>query len=124
MQELIHAEWNRDVNYYSNIVESLSRDLHCYCIQVNTAQYGDSRITQPSKSERKDILKVKGGKNPAILVDAIDMKALREFQLKGNLLQESPDRDAPYKPTPPDFRYRIVEDKILGMLWDNLELPD
>lgn len=117
---LIAVEWNRDVNYYSNIVESLSRDLHCYCIQVNTAQYGDSRITQPSSTEKKDILKVKGGKNPAVLIDAIDIKALREFQLKGNLLQESAGKDAPYKPTPPDFRYRVVEDKLLGKLWDTV----
>ncbi|MDO4270337.1 MAG: hypothetical protein Q4C72_05335 [Eubacteriales bacterium] len=121
---LIAVEWNRDVNYYSSIVESLSRDLHCYCIQVNTAQYGDSRITQPSKTEKKDILKVKGGKNPAVLVDAIDIKALREFQLKGNVLQTSEGRDAPYKPTPPDFHYKIVEDKLLGKLWDNLKLSN
>ena len=119
---LIAVEWNRDVNYYSNIVESLSRDLHCYCIQVNTAQYGDSRITQPSKTEKKDILKVKGGKNPAVLVDAIDIKTLREFQLKGNALQIIMGKDALYKPTPPDFRYKIVEDKLLGKLWDNLKL--
>lgn len=120
---LVAVEWNRDVNYYSNIVESLSRDLHCYCIQVNTAQYGDSRIIQPSKTEKKDILKVKGGKNPSVLVDTIDIATLRDFQLKGNDLQVSGAEDTQYKPTPPDFLYQIVQDKILGTLWDNIALP-
>ena len=48
---MIAVEWNKDINYYSNILESLSRDMHCYCIQVNTSDYGDSRITRPSKTE-------------------------------------------------------------------------
>ena len=52
---IIAVEWNHDVNYYSNIIESLSRDVHCYCIQVNTSDYVDSRITQPTKTEKKDI---------------------------------------------------------------------
>ena len=45
------VEWNHDVNYYSNILESLSRDLHCYCIQVNSCDYGDSRVTKPAKKQ-------------------------------------------------------------------------
>jgi len=35
---LIAVEWNKDTNYYSNIMESLSRDLHCYCVQVNSSK--------------------------------------------------------------------------------------
>lgn len=42
---LIASEWNKDVPYFSNIVEALSRDLHCYIAQANTSQYGDSRLT-------------------------------------------------------------------------------
>ena len=81
-------EWNRDVNYYSNILESLSRDIHCYCIQVNSSEYGDSRITQPSKTEEKDIIRTKGGKNSTILIDEIDIERLREFQFKEYSLQK------------------------------------
>ena len=40
-------------------------------IRVNTSDYGDSRITQPTKTEKKDILRTKGGANAAVLVGKI-----------------------------------------------------
>ena len=115
---VVAVEWNKDTKYYSNIVESLARDLHCYCIQVNTAKYGDSRITQPAKSEEKDILKVKGGINSTVLIDTLDIKSLRDFQIKGNLLQAK--QRSILKQTPPDFDYDIVQSKIDHNLWDIL----
>ena len=107
----VAIEWNRDVNYYSNILESLSRDIHCYCVQVNSSNYGDSRITMPSKTEEKDIMRTKGGKNSTILVDEIDIKKIREFQLKDYNLQM---KDKGFKTTPPGFDHKIVLDKIRG----------
>lgn len=118
---VIAVEWNKDTNYYSSIMESLSRDLHCYCIQVNTSKYGDSRIIQPTKTEEKDILNVKGGITSTILIDNIDVEALRNFQLKGNLLQMSSHKGIPFKPTPPNFEYDILQDKINGTLWKNID---
>jgi len=47
---LIASVYNKDVNYFSNIVESVSRDVHCYFIQVNSSNYGDTRVTQPTKT--------------------------------------------------------------------------
>lgn len=116
---LIAVEWNRDTKYYSNIVESLSRDMHCFCIQVNTAKFGDSRITAPTKSEEKDIVQVKGGINPTILVESLNISELRDFQLKGNELQlRKPTKGRfSFKPTPPDFNFDIVQSKIDGTLW-------
>lgn len=108
---LVAIEWNSDVNYYSNILESLSRDIHCYCVQVNSSDYGDSRITKPSKTEEKDIMRTKGGKNNTILVDEIDIKKIREFQLKEYNLQAN---DRNFKPTPPGFDPEIVLKKIKG----------
>jgi len=118
---IIAVEWNKDTNYYSNIVESLSRDLHCFCIQVNTSEFGDSRITIPSKTETKDLLKVKGGKNATILLDTIDIVGLRNFQLKGHTLQEKISEGKKYKPTPPDFNYDVVSKKMHKSLWDVVE---
>ncbi len=108
---LVAIEWNRDVNYYSNILESLSRDIHCYCVQVNSSDYGDSRITRPSKTEEKDIMRTKGGINSTILVDEIDIGRMREFQLKEYELQAT---DKSFKPTPPGFQPDIVLKKIKG----------
>lgn len=108
---LIAVEWNKDTNYYSNILESLSRDIHCYCIQVNTSNYGDSRITQPSKTEQKDVIRTKGGINSTILVDNIDIDKLREFQLQEYTLQK---RNINFKVTPPNFNADIIMKKIKG----------
>lgn len=115
------VEWNMDVNYYNNIVESLVRDLHCYCIQVNISKYGDSRITQPSKTEKKDILRIKGGNNATVLVEEVDIKKLRDFQLLGNIEQRN---RGDFKVTSPDFDMSIVEQKNKGMLWANIEIDD
>ena len=114
---MVAVEWNRDVNYYSNILEALSRDIHCYCVQVNSSDYGDSRITFPTKTEMKDILKTKGGMNDTILVGTIDVGRLREFQLKEYNLQKM---DPAFKPTPPLFDKEIVRAKIRGKLLEKL----
>lgn len=99
---LIASEWNKDVNFYSNITETTSRDLHCYFIQVNTSDYGDSRVTRPKKTESRDSLRIKGGLNTSLLVDELDIKKLREFQYKGFGLQRD-DKD--FKPTPADYKH-------------------
>lgn len=108
---LVASEWNRDTNYFSNIVESISRDLHVYFAQVNTSQFGDSRITQPSRTEIKDILKLKGGENDTILVGKIDLARLREFQRQ---LFISTKDDKSFKPLPPDFKLKDVLNRING----------
>ena len=95
------VEWNRDINYFSNIVESWSRDLHCYIIQANISHYGDSRIVAPKETVLRDIVRVKGGKNAVVLIDEIDIGALRDFQQKSHDLQKD---DKAFKQTPPGFR--------------------
>lgn len=91
---------NMDTPYFSNIIESMSRDLHAYVVQVNTSNYGDSRITQPKKSVLKDIAKVKGGINNHILVDLLDIGSLRKFQAL-DLTQQIKSKK--FKATPPDY---------------------
>ncbi|MFL0198112.1 hypothetical protein ACJDU8_21470 [Clostridium sp. WILCCON 0269] len=115
---VVTIEWNHDVNYYSNIIESLNRDLHCYCIQVNTSNYGDSRLIKPSKTENKDILRIKGGINSTALIDEINIKALRDFQIKEYSLQKL---DKTFKPTPPFFSAEIVNKKRNGSLWSEIQ---
>ena len=99
---IIAHEYNSDTNYFSNVIESLSRDIHCYVIQVNTSNYGDSRILQPTKTERKDIVKIKGGQNLYLVTDDINIKSLRELQSKNHSLQMQ-EKDS-FKLTPPKFK--------------------
>ena len=75
-------------------MESLSRDIYCYCVQSNMSEYGDSRIIQPTKKDFMNILKVKGGINASVLIGEIDIKELRKHQ-KNNASDNSV-----YKPLP------------------------
>ena len=98
---IVAVEYNIDTNYFSNIIESASRDIHCYIVQVNTSDYGDSRIIRPTKTERKDIVKIKGGQNLYLVIDDIDIKSLREFQAKNYFMQMQKKNS--FKLTPPNF---------------------
>lgn len=51
-------------------------------VQVNSSDYADSRITMPAKTNNINIIKTKGGCNPAILEGTVDIDALRDFQIK------------------------------------------
>ncbi|EDM44957.1 hypothetical protein SCB49_02514 [unidentified eubacterium SCB49] len=104
---LIASEYNQDVNYFSNIAESVSRDIHCVFIQVNTSDYGDSRITLPKKTALKDILRLKGGENDVILTSSLNIRELRNFQKISVQYQDT----RKYKNTPPDFDHDSVEER-------------
>lgn len=73
---LFVPQLNKDTNYFSSIVESSSRDLHCFIIQANTSKYGDSRITAPYDTIHKNIVQIKGGDNDAIIIGKLDIPAL------------------------------------------------
>ena len=107
-------EWNRDINYYGNIVKALARDMHCYCVQVNEAKYGDSRIVIPTRTEERDLARIKGGKNASVLVDEINIKELRDFQFMKHSKVE-------FKPLPPQFNRDIVGAKRKHTLFENLK---
>lgn len=107
---VVGTEFNRDVHYFSNIVESAARDLHCYVIQVNGSQYGDSRVVNPSKSEKMNPLRIKGGDNLTFLTMNLDLKSLRDHQRKGYGLQKD---SIDFKPTPPGFKVADVNARIL-----------
>ena len=77
---LLIPELNKDTAYFSSIVDSSCRDLHCFVIQVNTSKYGDSRITGPYNSLFKDSIKVKGGRNNVILLDTVDFSELHKMR--------------------------------------------
>lgn len=111
---LVAVEWNRDINYYGNIVKALARDMHCYCVQVNEAKYGDSRIVIPTRTEERDLARIKGGKNASVLVDEINIKELRDFQF----MEHS---EIEFKPLPPQFNRDIVGAKRKHTLFENLK---
>ena len=109
---LIATEFNRDVLYYSDIVGSLVRDLHCFVIQCNTSQFGDSRIMQPTESILKNMVRVKGGKSEAVLTEIIEISSLRKQQRESVKKYANPkpqkkakevEKTIKFKDTPPGF---------------------
>ena len=116
---IVAVEWNKDIPYYSSIVESLSRDLHCYCIQSNSSDYGDSRIIAPKSTVERDIIKTKGGLNDCVLVEELNIKALRDFQMLDFPLQK---QNGSFKPSPPgSYDDTILEAKRQNGLAGYLE---
>jgi hypothetical protein len=106
---IVASEFNRDINYFSNIVESAARDLHCYVVQVNDSRFGDSRVVNPSKSESMNPLRIKGGDNLTFLTMSLNQKALRVHQRKGYGLQKD---SIEFKPTPPGFPLEELQIRI------------
>lgn len=96
---IIGIEWNKDINYFSNIMEALSRDLYCFCAQSNMSKYGDSRIIQPKSSVYKDIVRIKGGENALVVVGEVDIALLKKAR-KG-ILQEGEEQ---FKPLPAGYK--------------------
>lgn len=112
---IIASEYNRDTNYFSEIAGSWVRDIHAFFIQVNTSDYGDSRLLQPASSEARDIIRIKGGENSTIVVGTIPISELRDFQFKEYELQKEDNR---FKVTPPDFEKKFVETRIKDNRFD------
>ena len=113
LDALMLIEYNRDVHYFNSIVESATRDLHCYCIQCNNSKYGDSRITQPTRSEIMDIVRNKGGIQSNVIIGWIHPKELRKFQL-------TPWDGDRYKPLPPGLDVNAIRHRHDGMLFEHL----
>lgn len=106
---IVSSEYNPDVSYFSNIVEAAARDLHCYIIQANSAQFGDSRVVSPAKSDFLNPLQIKGGDNQTFLTMELPLKELRDHQKVTYDLQKDSKF---YKPTPPDFEHKHVMERI------------
>lgn len=95
---IIACEWNKDTHYFDKIIESTTRDLHCYVAQVNTSQFGHSKIIAPKSKDEMTMLNITGGKNN-ILIGNINIADLREF----HKLKHIPEKKYNYKPLPPNF---------------------
>jgi len=88
-------------------------------VQSNTSGFGDSRITIPASTIKKDVAKVKGGVEDSypisLLVHTFDFNSLREFQTWDfNKQKGDKGHEPPFKPTPPDFRNDLAKARMEG----------
>ena len=109
---IIACEWNKDLDYFNNIIKSAAREIHCYVTQVNTSQFGDSKVIAPKKSSEMTLLNIKGGEDN-ILIGKLNIEELREFQRKETESLEESEKI--FKPLPPAFQKetnRLTDNKI------------
>ncbi len=76
---VIASEFNEDIYYFSNIVESSARDLCSYIVQVNSSNYGDTRIVAPYRDKYKEIATITGGVKDSIHIGIVKMKRFKEY---------------------------------------------
>lgn len=76
---IVSSEFNEDIYYFSNIVESSARDLNCFVVQVNSSNYGDSRIAAPYRDKYKEIVKITGGVKDSIHMGIVELKKFKEY---------------------------------------------
>ena len=74
---LFVPQLNKDTNYFSSIVESTSRDLHCLIVQANTSKYRDSRVTGPYDTIHKNVVQIKGGVNDVVIIGELEFEQIR-----------------------------------------------
>lgn len=78
---LLVPEWNRDIVTFASLVESAALDIHAFVAQANNRRYGDSRLRGPMKETfRRDLVRLKGGKNDYFVIEEIPYHDLRMFQ--------------------------------------------
>ena len=102
----VHA-FNKDVEYFNNILKSTARDIHCCVIQVNNSNYGYSAVALPKETYEALPVIVKGSEDDIIMTYTFDYKDLRKFQneyQKGVFKNKDKDKDKmKYKHLPPNF---------------------
>ena len=101
----IHA-FNRDVEYFNNILKSTARDIHCCVVLVNNSNFGYSAVALPKKKSYQTLpVIVKGSEDDLIMTYTYDYKNLRKFQ--NEYIKLSLDKQGKisgeYKHLPPNF---------------------
>lgn len=81
---LLALEWNKDINSFSSLVEAAAQDLHAYVVQVNSRQYGDSRVRAPAiESFNRDVVQVRGGDDDYFVIAPLDVSGIKVFHQLG-----------------------------------------
>lgn len=76
---VVACEFNQDITYFSNVIESTSRELFAYVAQVNSSNYGDTKIVAPYHEKDKTIASISGGLKTTVHKGKINIFSLRKF---------------------------------------------
>lgn len=95
---IVSSEYNEDISYFSNIVQSSARDLNCFVIQVNSSNYGDSRIVAPYRDKYREILSITGGVKDSVHIGIMNLKSFKNYMVEFRKC----DRKSDYKDINPN----------------------
>ncbi|WP_412757972.1 hypothetical protein [Legionella bozemanae] len=110
IDSLLILSWNKDTETFSSLVESAALDIHAYVVMVNNRKYGDSRVRGPFKqSFKRDLVRLRGGKNDFLVAVELDIDALRAFQSRSKRWTNDEDL---FKPVPEGYEVSPGRRKI------------
>ena len=109
---IVAIEYNRDIHYFANITESWTRDLHCFIVQTNSSDYGDTKVVQPTKNIHMDVMKIKGGDFPIVMITTLRIDELRKYH-RQDVSGQLNEKSSPFfKPTPACYEWKWAERRI------------
>ncbi|MDD3122470.1 MAG: hypothetical protein PHC62_03020 [Candidatus Izemoplasmatales bacterium] len=74
------TQYNKDINYFSSIGDSISRELYCFLAQANSSEFGDTKIIGPLHGRDKIISTISGGEKDSIHIGKVNVESLRKAQ--------------------------------------------
>lgn len=77
---MIASNWNSDSNNFSDIIESSSKELNSYIVNINASQCIDTTIVAPEESVKAHTVNIKSTETGSILLSTLDISGLRSFQ--------------------------------------------
>lgn len=97
--------YNRDINTFSNIAETVARTVFCNVVVCNTGKYGSSLAISPYyRPHERIIYKTEGNHIFTSQIVNLPLKSLIEHQ-KGNV--DLPTDQRLFKSLPPGYKSRI-----------------
>ena len=105
---VIASEYNEDIYYFSNIVESSARDLCSFIVQVNSSNFGDTRIVAPYRDKFKEIATITGGVKDSIHIGIIKFKQFIDYMTDFQKADAIPE----YRPINPTLTKTTIKYKI------------
>lgn len=81
IQTLFIVSFNKDLNYYYAISESIHRILYCNVVVCNVANYGGSHVYTPYRdSFKREVLKLSGNEIEVAVSVNLPLKKIKEIQ--------------------------------------------
>lgn len=88
IQTLFIVAFNKDLNYYYAMSESVHRTLFCNVVVCNAANYGGSHAFTPYRDRfKREVLKLHGNKIEAAVTVTLPLRKIKEIQVASRTVE-------------------------------------